>query len=346
MRTISILCVGCAMLSSAVLAGEPEVWLCPPGNRVLDLVKEEGTWDFSRRRIAGLKLYIGLFRKAKRADLAALAAFVRKNGLEVVVECGGTLNPDWQDETGERSAKVELAGFNKWYAAGGKVDYLDLDGPVRRLLGRAGWGKDPEKRFVSYERCARELMEYMAAVKKAHPKIQFFLLTNFPNWGYRGDVSYHARGPKRQDWGDYDEVVTAVLEAARKSQTKIAGATVDNPYEYLLGTHRSVKLKPPSAIDWLARVRAYEDFCRENGLEFNLIINSEAGGKASDRLFFEKTLDMVSRYRKAGGKPDRYFIQSWYKHPTKIVPESEPYSMTSLAKAILTQVGEGKPAAE
>lgn len=80
-------------------------------------------------------------------------------------------------------------------------------------------------------------MDYLRAVKKAHPEIRFFLLTNFPNWGYRGNVSYHARGPKRQDWGGYHDVVTTVLAAAKEEGLTVAGVTADNPYEYLVGQH-------------------------------------------------------------------------------------------------------------
>lgn len=319
----------------------PEVWLCPPSNRVLDLIEEDVNVEFSLKGVAGLKLYIGLMKSARHSDLVALAKLIRENDLEVVVELGGTLNHDWQDQAGEKSAGVELAKLRKWYGAGGKVDYIDIDGPVRRLMGYAGWGKDPSRKFVSYDRCAKELMDYLYAVRKVYPEIQFFLLTNFPNWGYKTGLSYHARGPKRQDQGDYHEVVTSVLKALKRSKISLAGATVDNPYGYFVGTHRSATLKDPGTVDWIARVRAYEEFCRENGWEFNLIVNSEIGGKESDKRFFEDTLDMVDRYQKAGGRPRRYFVQSWYKYPSEIVPETAPYSMTALTKAILLKLQTG-----
>jgi lysophospholipase L1-like esterase len=49
----------------------------------------------------------------------------------------------------------------------------------------------------------------------------------------------------------------------------LAGITVDNPYEYLIGEHSSVSLKDPKSVDWLKRVRSYEDFARERGLDPN-----------------------------------------------------------------------------
>jgi len=325
----------------------PEVWLCPPGpKRVLDLIAKDANPESSLKGITGLKLYIGLMRSATQSELKALATLVQENKLKIMVEVGGTLNHDWQDQAGEKSAEVELAKLAEWYEAGGKVDYLDIDGPVWRLMGHPGWGKDPSKKFKSYDRCAKELMDYLSAVRKAYPEIQFFLLTNFPNWGYKKGVSYHATGPKKQHRGDYHEVVTAVMNALKQSGIRLAGATVDNPYGYFLGTHKSATLKDPTAVDWIARIRSYEDFCRQNNWEFNLIVNSEAGGKESDERFFEDTLDMVARYQKSGGRPSRYFVQSWYKHPLKIVPASAPYSMTALAKAVVMQLQKDDKAVE
>jgi len=318
----------------------PEVWLCPPAKHssVLDLIRNDADATHSLKGTTGLKLYIEFIKSAEQSELEELVTLVHKNKLKIIVEVGGTLNHDWQDEAGEKSARVELAKLKRWYDAGGKVDYLDMDGPVWRLIGHPGWGKDPTKKFVSYDRCAKELMDYLSAVKKAYPDIQFFLLTNFPNWGYKKGVSYHANGPQRQSQGDYHEVVTSVMKTLKRSRISLAGATVDNPYGYFMGKKKSATLKDPTTVDWIARIRSYEDFCRSNGWEFNLIVNSEAGGKESDKRFYEDTLDMVARYQQAGGRPTRYFIQSWYEHPHKIVPATEPYSMTALTKAVIRQL--------
>jgi len=63
----------------------------------------------------------------------------------------------------------------------------------------------------SIDKAADELVDALQIHRQAHPETKYWLLTNFPNWGYRGDVSYHARGSQRQDYGDYDQVVRIVL---------------------------------------------------------------------------------------------------------------------------------------
>ncbi|KKK77843.1 hypothetical protein LCGC14_2849510 [marine sediment metagenome] len=208
----------------------PEIWMCH-GNPFA-LTAPDADAKFVLKHLAGVKLYIGTINKAPPEKLAALARLLKANDIQVSMECGGTLGfARLDDSNGERSARVALVAVDKFRKAGGKVHYLEMDGPVRRLLypprGRKG--------FTSIDRCAAELMDFIRGVKKAYPDMGFFLLTNFPNWGYRGDVSYHARGPKRQDWGDYDTVVKTVLAHAAKAKLKIDGVTVDNPYEYRMG---------------------------------------------------------------------------------------------------------------
>ena len=316
---------------------EPEIWMCH--RNPFDLFTGGTSATFVRKHLSGVKLYIGTLQEAPPEKLAVLARGLRRSGMKVAVECGGTLGFAPLDDTnGEESARIELRKIDRFYRAGGKVDYLDLDGPVRRLLYPRPGGRRKRRGFTSIDRCAGELMDYMRAVKKAHPEIRFFLLTNFPNWGYRGAVCYHARGPKRQDWGDYHQVVTAVLRHAEKAGLKFDGVTVDNPYEYAVGEHASVKLKDPRKVDWMGRIRAYEDFARSRGLEFNLIVNSERGGKTSDKAFCERTLKMIDAYVKAGGRPTRYVVQSWYPYPKAVVPESTGYSMAALVKAAMLRL--------
>ena len=306
------------------------------GSKVFDLLDPEAEWPYVREHLSGIQFYIDVVNKAPAEKLKQFVQLIRERKYQVAIECGGTLDFAPMNSTnGERSAAIELAKIDKFYAAGGKVDFLNIDGPIRRLMHPKNKRRGS---FDSVEKAADELVDYLRIVRRAHPELRFFLLTNFPNWGYRGDVSYHARGPARQDYGDYDTVVRVVLNKLEAADIQLAGVTVDNPYEYLVGSHMSVKLKDPTTVNWINRVRSYEDFARSRGLKFNLIANSEAGGKESDELFYTNTLKMIDAYVKAGGRPDRWFIQSWYEHPVRVVPESARFSMTALIKAAMHRV--------
>jgi hypothetical protein len=329
--------------ATAATIAQPEVWLCA-GDRIADLLRPDAQWPLTSQQLTGIKLYVGQLynhrRRAESADEARLreiARLVRAHDLQVAVELGGCLEfSPLDDSAGEWSARRELLAIENFYSVGGRVDFLDIDGPIRRLMHPKN--RKDGKRFESIEEAARELVDALRIHHQAHPETRYWLLTNFPNWGWRGDVSYHARGPHRQDYGDYDQVVRIVLGKLKAAEISVDGVTVDNPYDYLTGAHRSVNLPDPTSVDWLGRVRSYEDFARQNGLTFNLIVNSERGGNESDQRFYRETLQMVDTYLKAGGKPTRWFVQSWYPYPKKMTPESAPHSMTALVKAVIGRV--------
>lgn len=322
----------------------PEVWLCA-GGRIADLLSPEAEWPYVKQHLTGVKLYVDQLRTNRRRgngatseQLQRLVRLTRAHNLQVAVELGGCLDFAPMDDTaGEWSARHELAAIENFYAAGGKVDFLDIDGPIRRLMHPAN--RRDGRSFDSIKKAADELVDALGIHRRAHPETRYWLLTNFPNWGWRGEVSYHARGPQRQDYGDYDQVVWIVLRKLKAAGIPLEGVTVDNPYDYLLGKHRSVKIPDPTSVDWLGRVRGYEEFARQQGLKFNLIVNSERGGQQSDELFCRETLQMVDTYLEAGGRPARWFVQSWYPHPKQIVPETSPHTMTGLLKAVIERTG-------
>jgi len=155
---------------------EPEIWMCH--RNPFDLFTGGTSATFVRKHLSGVKLYMGTLQEAPPEKLAVLARGLRRSGMKVAVECGGTLGFAPLDDTnGEESARIELRKIDRFYRAGGKVDYLDLDGPVRRLLYPRPGGRRKRRGFTSIDRCAGELMDYMRAVKKAHPEIRFFLPT-------------------------------------------------------------------------------------------------------------------------------------------------------------------------
>ncbi|MBI4244858.1 MAG: hypothetical protein HY606_12275 [Planctomycetes bacterium] len=314
----------------------PEVWMCGAVNQ--DLI-DESKWDFVRKNLDVLQFYINWVDECRMDKLKEIVAVLNSNNIKISIECGGTVEFMPLDDTnGERSAELAINACNKIKRAGGTVSYLTLDGPIRRLLyPQESIGKDA-KGFDSVDQCVDELIDFMKEVLKELPEIKFILLTNFPCWGYKGDVSYQAQGAKKQDYGDYYDIITAVVKKTKKAGVKFLALTVDNPYEYAVGEHESANIPDPSKIDWIGRLRDLENYIKKQGWEFNMIFNSEKGGFTSSKLFYKNTLKFIKKYQTAGGAPNRYIIQSWYKYPDKTVPEDEQYTLTNLVREVIKRI--------
>ncbi len=343
------LCFATADAADKPAASEPEVWMCFSNPKALGDASRSAEWEFVSKNLDGLKVYIDSTNHTKTDVLKDLLTVLKKNDIKLAIECGGPLGGLGVNDTiGERSAFVEMKKMDRIFDLGFNVDYLDVDGSVSRTLktGRHRWdfkNKWKAKGFDEVGSAVAQAIEHMRIVGEHYPETDFWALCNFPNWGWKKMPSYHARYENRQDWGDYHVVLENLIPAARKEGVRLRAVTVDTPYQHLMGLHKSVTLTHPEWINWLARLRDLEDYVHAHGLEFNLIINTELSPSASDKNNYENCLEYIRLYREAGGAPERYLMQSWKKYPTKLLPETEPYTMTNLTKAVIEMVkGEAK----
>jgi hypothetical protein len=326
----------------------PEVWLCH--HDIEDLADPNADWHFVRDHLDGVKIYVGSLmgtRKHTRIsdeNLASLARTLDQQGIQLAMECGGTLGHFRNTESvGLRSAYAEMRNIDRVAAMGGTMHYLDMDGPISRTLWSGRHRSDHKRRgntgYDNIDSCVEELVAYMKLVNGKYPNLKFFTLTNFPNWGWKGGTSYHSRHENHQDWGDYYDVISTLLrEAKAAGVTNLVGVTVDSPYHYTIGRVKSVNLDDPSRVDWVARLRDLEDYVEGQGMEFNVIVNSVERLEVDAKTYCEETLALIDLLENAGGTPKRYIVQSWGHHPAKMLPESDPVSMTGLTKAVIMKV--------
>ncbi|MCL5269959.1 MAG: hypothetical protein M1457_05235 [bacterium] len=335
----------------------PEVWMA-----ILpaDVMVEPGAqWDFVKKHVDGMKFWTQQIDLEARqwpfqgkvdapGALKKLIDVLNENKIDIIIEkgawppvtgagrggstgMGGAAGPF--DETySQRAADNEIARLKKMEGLGGKVRYLDVDGPIRHMLHNAKLPPTAE----NIDRCAAQFTDYMMRIHKVFPEVEFFALTNFPNWGYKGDVAYWGN----EGWGDYRLALEAIVRHAKAAGAPLAGFTIDNPYDYAIGEVPSPGLKDPTKIDWIARILDMEKYVHEHGLKYNVIFNCQRGGAKSAELFRKESLAFIDLYHKRGGRPDIYIMQSWYTHPdrTEIVPESDPNSFTGLIKDAIIKV--------
>jgi hypothetical protein len=324
---------------------------------MIDIVKDECSYRFLVQNLDFLAFYIGkISNDYSMGDMQRLAAIAVDQDLEVIIELGGVLGPGWGNLTdidnGKESALTEIQMSRNWVTAGGTINYVIFDGPVRRLLygdiqknlqdndgvlvsGHFNTSRGP----FSYEEAADEILYSMQEWRKEYPEIKFILGCNFPNWGWKGGQDYHKRQPDGMNWGDYWEVVQVVMNRVQSTETSFSGLIVDWPYNYAVGERYSpTPGNDPASIDWIARIRELEDYVRGLGLDFYLYTNTEE--QESDQVYSEETLKYVDLYRERGGAPDGWNVQSWYHVPTSFGPESQPYTMAWLANEVNKKLNE------
>lgn len=246
------------------------------------------------------------------------------------------------DETyGERAAENELVRIQRMRALGGDIDFIDVDSAMRNLI-HPDFG-DPLFKVntgFSPEEAVREFVDYMLTVHRSCPDVKFFEIVNFPLWGYKGKPSYSGD----MLLGDFFPLAEAIIRESKRRGAPLAGITVDFPYEMITGQKVPWARIDPGTTDWVERVKDLEAYVKSEGLQFNLVVNSGNADKSQEQSY-KDTLAYIDLYTKRGGHPNRYIIQSWFKHPSgeELVPEDAPYTLTALVKEVILRVKGSKP---
>ena len=115
------------------------------------------------------------------------------------------------------------------------------------------------------------------------------------------------------------------------------GFTTDSPYEGYMswgGSETQVDAKKHRQ-----KIRSYEAWLQSNGLEHQLIANSNTGGAAGtqaerdtwDSTYADDSLRSITLHQLEGGRPDKVIFESWYDGPYALVPETKSGSYANLA---------------
>jgi hypothetical protein len=275
-------------------------------------------------------------------------ALLNRYHVKIGVEAGGT--EPWtcggeKATVGLRSAEIELNKLEPIYQAGGTVSYLALDNPTSRvgLNGRPSSPFSPQPNGCQFPlpEAITQLIQYLKAVRAAHPEIKPGLIVNLPNEIYDHTPcvkAFYPPGPSHKlddsrcfiNVGhggiDYYEVFDSIMYGVKEAGLKLYFQHADNPYSYMVN--------PPGVGNVVKqRLIPLEKQTESYGLAFGLIHNTDlawqyapnpipADPNVQDQLFHDQTLQSVEAFRNAGGKEQHLYIESWQPYPHLILPEN------------------------
>lgn len=328
--------------------GLPEIWMC--GSNPWELGFSDD-WHTLQTHLDVMKLYIGQVAAASDIELKGMVDKLKSRNIAIAVETGGIL--EWFSHLGDRTAEFsfedELPALRRLTdpvgsgGAGGTISFLEMDGPIRRVLYPGN--QVPPGHPHDLASGIRELLEAIRLWKNYYPGVQVNLITNFPNWGWNGGPGYFHFdfAAREQGYGDYLQVFMQIMEAALDAGVKIDGITIDNPFDYAKGTALTNQPGTIAGIDWFRRILELENIAENYGLKVGVIFNSEnAGERMGNEAYFHETLQYIDEYLDCGGSPDVFLIQSWYRYPDTWLPEDLPRSMTNLAREAARKVKQWK----
>jgi hypothetical protein len=294
------------------LKDDPEVFV----RRIDDLfVRKLAEWKYTSKNISHFKFYS-----------TPLSWMAKKNPelLERVVKSITAMGKGIGIELGIRHghAQTEKYLLDPITKAGGRVDFIVTD----NVFIKSQFRKDKMGDYNwSYDQAVEKYAEYVAGIKKKYPNLKVGIIEAAFRFHWEDKERFPAENPQK-DNGDLKKLILDVIKACKAKGTRIDIFQPEYSYERIEKTDNG----------W-AKMKAMEEFCREQGLEFFFLFNDHTGGNDSDKLFHENVIKCLKAVKAHGLKPDLGTVQSWYKHPVKDLPENKPHTFMYLAKEFILE---------
>ena len=286
------------------------IWLGP--NTWKGLFATDSAWSQVQARTHVVKLYVDDVNGAFPAALAAAVATLNQAHIAVAVEVGGVR--DWNC-SGEALATIESEKIAKFIDAGGAVSFLDLDSPFGHTIATG----IPGNCGFSVAETSAQLVAYIQMMRHAFPGVRIGLIEPVPWYS----VGAHPANPGN-NFGDLPQLLDTFQTTLAAANEHIDYFHADAPYDY----------DQANPTGWFKLV-SLAAAVRGHGWRFGLIYNSDTGGRTGDQPFHDQTLASFAAFKAAGGRSDDVLVQSWYPFPSMMVPETQSFTFTNVAKNLI-----------
>jgi hypothetical protein len=315
-RLLSIF-VGWLVLAGGQVALAAEIWLNgvspfvhhklwqDAGSDFFELFKPDAAWSKSAQHVKVFKTNGGAVMREPDGEVKAMFADLKRRHIPLAIEMGLLTgrSPDGKvQECGVGIEGFTSAGYAKLLAnrikmLGGELAFVAMDEPLwygHHFKGKNGcqW---------PMERVAQNMMSEIADLRAQFPNVQI---------------------------GDTEPVGTAqppdwVEEIAQWTQVyqKVTG-------EKLSFFHADVVWNVP----WQQQFSAIKNQMHRSGIKFGVIYDGGGTGKQESDVLWNQ--EAAERFRAVESNPslvpDQVVFQSWVQWPHKMLPETQPGTMTNL----------------
>jgi hypothetical protein len=310
------------LLTGALIAGmlihttqAAQVWISPvdpvsqPHNpaagHYMDMFRPNAQWDQAAKRIQVLKLSTQFLHTAAEDDLAAVIRETKRRNISLAME-GFMLTASLRCGNGGVESYASPGTINdiigRLTRLGGRLSYVAMDEPVHfghYAVGNTAYCHD------SVEALAEQMAPNVRALKSAFPDIKF------------GDIeplNIHTLGR-------IDTMLEFATDFRRATGEPISFINADIGW----------------ADDWRPQLADWQKKAGAAGMGLGVIIDGDDQDK-DDLAWVEKA---VQRYdammRGLPRPPDQIIFQSWMSHPLRVVPDTDPGTLSSAVDQALSR---------
>lgn len=271
----------------------------------MKLFQSADNWPNGAGHVNVIKLYAQTIHHAPDEQLRVIFSFLRRNNIALALEFGA-VTPGTSCGVGIEGgagATAARALGNKIKRLGGDLSYVAMDEPLYYFHYDTTRGTPPHvscKFPISV--LAKNVAQSYAAFRESFPRVIF------------GDIEPVGVLPSAS-WAEELAAFTRAFE----------GATGGSPLAFL---HDDANMEAPA---WQARVRRLQSVLAANHVAYGAIRNGVATAP-SDVAWISSAIARIQLYRAmALPAPTHEVIQSWNPQPARVLPETDPSTLTFLS---------------
>lgn len=319
-------------------------------------IRHTNVWDQLSDEIDTVVVYRSAIYEAitgqngsSMAELKHFALKMKEKNIKIAIELSGlqsqyaiqgpvvtaenTFNSDYNNVLKKFTDPVSVGG------AGGYIDYLIFDGPLRRYL-YSGLGHNTTQE--NFSEPAEALALVMEKWRTIFPEIEFVLLSNFSNWGWDGVYARNTHGLSPMGYGEYKTALDAAITKAQENNLTFYSIVADYAYDAFVNEGSSDQWSLIENLDYKARLKNLRDYVvNVKGLKFNVITNSYRGSSDGNYPFRVESFNYIYELYQLGIIPSAVVMQSWEAYPSKWLQENTFGSMTWTTRLALFRVRYG-----
>jgi hypothetical protein len=274
----------------------------------LALFQANAPWPRTMARTKVIGLYAGWVLFATDQELQLIVGFLNAHGMGIELEspalqalptCGTGVEGyvPWKLSIHD----LTIGSLQRLKALGAQVQFVKVDEPF--YFGNVV--PDPRSCHFSVPQIAAEVGQFSDLVKTVYPNAVV------------GDVEPIVQG--------YAPDVVTALGQWHDTYKVVTGAPLAFFFADIDYTNAA----------WPTTVKALEDGSRLRGMRFGIIYTGD-DPDTSDQQWTTKSVNRFETYQGAyGGRPDYVLFQSWQRHPTLCLPETDSITFTGVIDAYI-----------
>jgi hypothetical protein len=269
----------------------------PAASHFLDLFQPGARWDRAAKKIHVLKVSTQFLQMAPEADVSAVIQGAKRRNLKLAME-GFLLTASLRCGNGGVESYASPGAINQIIGRltrlGGTLDYVAMDEPVH--FGH--YAEGPAFCHDPVEALAEQMAPNVKALKAAFPNIKF------------GDIE-----PLNRYTTDRIKTMLRFAKAFRlASGEPVSFINVDIIW----------------ADEWRPQLAEWQKEAGAAGIGLGVVIDGDGQDK-DDLTWASKAVQRYSAVMKSLPRPpDQIIFQSWMEHPSRLVPDDQPGTLSSI----------------